>query len=165
MCPTRFYQNQVLGPEDLTVTFYDSTYWGGTLQDGTYIGGTYGTRFYNPNELTYRIWNTDTIQLVTYGFCLPYSMETGTFYANTQLPDIMGHYQIQWYSNRYAPSPLGKGLHVITQNFEIKSITERSRIKPLLKGVRQNLSVVLRHSHDHDHYDFIQCDQENFPCH
>jgi uncharacterized protein involved in high-affinity Fe2+ transport len=136
-----FFQGQILGPQDLSITLYDSTYWGGTWQyDATYgtiyTDGTYGSRFFTPAEISYRIWNLDTKQLITYNDSVQYNSETGSYYVNVQLPFETGHYRVQWnYLRNLTDSP-----EIISQDFKIRYISKTPERSPILMGVYENLS-------------------------
>lgn len=107
--------------DSLSVTFWDSTYTGGTLTDGTYVGGAYLTRTYNPVWLNYSIWYLQrpdgTASPVGFTLRTAANPSVGQFYANIYAPDEPGLYEIRW---RYQKEPASLA-HEIISPFRVTS--------------------------------------------
>ena len=120
MGDSTFIQNQLL-PSDtngLYLVLSDSTYIGGTLVDGTYTGGQYVIRNFNPVDISYSIWKTfDGSSIDGCSLRVPYSPETGYFYANMYAPSEPGPYEIRWIYQKDASSSITE----ITESFQVQS--------------------------------------------
>ena len=96
-----FLQGEKLRQNDLSLTLRDSTFTGGTLVDGTYMDSTYVKRVYNPLQVSYSIWSTNTPDSSNYTLQgirerLPLNASVGNFYSNMTTPEVSGEYKIQW---------------------------------------------------------------------
>jgi hypothetical protein len=117
-----FIQGKILDPlTGLNLTFWDSTYIGGTLTDGTYVGGEYVTRLYNPIWLNYSIWylTPPVAQPSLQGYLTRTAQNpsVGQYYANMYAPDVPGSYEIRW---RYQKDQSSHALE-IDAPFEVTS--------------------------------------------
>jgi hypothetical protein len=111
-----FFEGQILGIGDLTLTLADWTYAGGYQLDATtYTGGTWGYRYYNPIWINYSIWY-QSYDGTNYDTSAPYAMvgyrdrepvnypTVGSYYAAMVVPSPPGHYEIRWRYQKTASS-------------------------------------------------------------
>jgi hypothetical protein len=96
-----FWQGQILGRGDLTLTLADWTYaWGRQLDATTYTDGTWGYLWVTPIWINYSVWHQDydtsQFSLVGYRYRDPISDNVGKFYAPMVVPSPPGHYELRW---------------------------------------------------------------------
>lgn len=98
---TTYYQNQILGPSDMTLTLADWTYAHGHPNiDGTWVDGTFDFRNFDATQIYYSVYyqnyDTSDFSLVGYKFREPARTNVGQYYASMVTPDTAGHYENRW---------------------------------------------------------------------
>jgi len=114
-----FFQNQILGPNDLTLTLQDWTYFGGYQFDATtFVDGTWMFRWFDPVRLSFSIWyksyDTSQFSLVGYKYRNPVHQNVGQYYSAMVVPRLVGHYQERWL---YLRDNSGSYAHEIVKAF------------------------------------------------